>query len=95
MIALLSDLTWHNCVHNFNIIILFFLFTVCTVHMQGYSISCDKCYKTFLHDPQYAKGDPRNLVLIGHWDGFQPFRSTGKHGCGKTRRIHTQFTGRL
>ena len=56
--------------------------------MQGYSISCDECYNTFLHDPQYAKGDPRNLVLIGHWDGFLPFRSTGKHGCGKTRRIH-------
>ena len=52
------------------------------LNMQDY-ISCDACYLDFHHDPQYAKGDPRNLVLIGHWDGFQPFRSTGKHSCGK------------
>ncbi len=27
-------------------------------------------------------GDPRNIVLIGHWDGWQPFNSSGRHYSG-------------
>lgn len=28
-------------------------------------VSCQKCHKKFSHEPKYAKGDPRNLALIG------------------------------
>ncbi len=47
-------------------------------------VSCTECHTSFQHALQYAKGDPRNIALLGHWDGFKPFRSTGQHGCGKT-----------
>ncbi|KAK3718097.1 hypothetical protein QZH41_017201 [Actinostola sp. cb2023] len=44
-------------------------------------VSCKHCHSKFLHELQYARGDPRNLALIAHWDGFQPFgnkkKSTG------------------
>ena len=69
--------------------------------MQGYNISCDECYHEFQHIPQYAKGDPRNIVLIGHWDGFQAFRSTGQHGCGKKNldfillHVHVHYAGTI
>ena len=46
-------------------------------------IVCPHCYHKFSHSPQYARGDPRNLALIGHWDGRQPFSSSNKHSCGK------------
>ena len=46
-------------------------------------ISCTDCHTSFHHTPQYATGDPRNIAIVGHWDGFRPFRSTGKHSCGK------------
>jgi len=29
-----------------------------------------------------AFGDPRNLALLIHWDGWQPFGTTGGHPCG-------------
>ncbi len=45
-------------------------------------VSCGECRHSFQHTPQYARGDPRNIALIGHWDGFKPFRSTGQHSCG-------------
>ena len=28
-------------------------------------VSCQKCHKKFLHEPKYARGDPRNLALMG------------------------------
>lgn len=28
-------------------------------------VSCQKCDKKFSHEPKYARGDPRNLALIG------------------------------
>lgn len=51
-------------------------------NVQG-EISCTECHIVFYHTPQYARGDPRNVALIGHWDGFRPFRSTGRHSCGE------------
>ncbi len=45
-------------------------------------VSCGECHHSFQHTPQYARGDPRNIALIRHWDGFKPFRSTGQHSCG-------------
>ena len=46
-------------------------------------IVCPHCYTKFSHSPKYANGDPRNLALIGHWDGWQPFSSSNRHSCGK------------
>ncbi len=46
-------------------------------------IECPHCYTRFDHSPQYASGDPRNIALIGHWDGWQPFSTSNKHSCGK------------
>ena len=46
-------------------------------------IQCQECHHIFDHEPKFAHGDPRNIALIGHWDGWQPFSTSGKHGCGK------------
>ena len=51
-------------------------------------IQCPECHREFQHIPRYAIGDPRNIVLIGHWDGWQPFGSTGQHSCD----AHVQCT---
>ena len=40
---------------------------------EKYIITCDECRTRWMHTPLYAKGDPRNIALIGHWDGWQPF----------------------
>jgi len=45
-------------------------------------IECPYCYSQFNHTPRFAKGDPRNIALLGHWDGFQPFNTSPKHSCG-------------
>ena len=31
------------------------------------------------HAPSFTKGNPRNIALIGHWDGWQPFGYPGSH----------------
>ena len=49
-------------------------------------ILCPECHHVFQHIPKYARGDPRNIALIGHWDGWQPFGSTGQHSCGESTR---------
>ena len=41
-----------------------------------------ECRTRFDHDVQKAKGDPRNIVLLGYWDGWQPFSLTGKDSLG-------------
>ena len=33
------------------------------------SLICPACHKKFQHCVQSANGDPRNIALIGHWDG--------------------------
>ena len=47
------------------------------------TIICPHCFTKFQHLPQYTIGDPRNLALLGHWDGWQPFSTSNKHSCGK------------
>lgn len=54
--------------------------------MSEINIECTHCYRSFMHTPRYARGDPRNLALIGHWDGWQPFSTSNKHSCGE---LHT------
>lgn len=41
------------------------------------------CANQFNHRLQYTRGDPRNIALIEHWDGWQPFSTSAKHSCGK------------
>ena len=32
-------------------------------------LQCLECHTRFDHDIRKAKGDPRNIALLGHWDG--------------------------
>ena len=42
-------------------------------------ITCPECGARWEHTPSYARGDPCNIALIGHWDGWQPFGYPGAH----------------
>lgn len=54
-----------------------------TEHMHSpVTIHCPCCHNLFSCLPQYAHGDPRNIALLGHWDGWQPFSTSIKHSCG-------------
>lgn len=44
-----------------------------------YEITCPECGTRWKQTPSYATGDPRNIALIGHWDGWQPFGYPGAH----------------
>ena len=33
------------------------------------TVQCLECYSVFDHHPKVISGDPRNIALIGHWDG--------------------------
>jgi len=46
------------------------------------SLICPACHKKFQHCVQSANGDPRNIALIGHWDGWLPFSGSVKHTSG-------------
>lgn len=46
------------------------------------NLTCPLCHKAFTHEPVEAHGDPRNVVYILHWDGFQPFSGKENHGSG-------------
>lgn len=52
--------------------------------VQGYyHVLCEECGTLHKHKPKYTCGEPRNIALIGHWDGWQPFGYPGLHSCGK------------
>lgn len=57
--------------------------------LQHVNVTCPFCHTSFAHLPQYAYGDPRNIALIGHWDGWQPFSTSIKHSCGMFILRHT------
>jgi len=57
-------------------------------HNGEVEITCPECNQVFSHMPKYAAGDPRNTALIGHWDGWQPFGSTGSHSCGRLQYMY-------
>ena len=40
-----------------------------------YTIQCEECGDRKDHQPKFARSEPRNIALIGHWDGWQPFGS--------------------
>ena len=47
------------------------------------SVQCEECGTRVQHQPQYVRGEPCNIALIGHWDGWQPFGYPGSHSCGE------------
>lgn len=42
---------------------------------------CLNCYNIFSYKVKYVKGDFRNLVYIGYWDGWLLYKS-GNYKCG-------------
>ena len=54
-----------------------------TVPTSELSIICPHCFSAFNVSPRYTNGNPRNLAVIDHWNGWQPFSSSNKHSCGK------------
>lgn len=50
---------------------------------EDHSIQCEECGERQVVRPVFVSGEPRNIALIGHWDGWQPFGSPGRHSCGK------------
>lgn len=52
-------------------------------NMNGYNVQCSECGTMQYHMPSFTKGNPRNIALIGHWDGWQPFGYPGSHSCGE------------
>ncbi|XP_048586101.1 uncharacterized protein LOC125568272 [Nematostella vectensis] len=44
-------------------------------------LECPECFNKFSHKAEVARGSPLNLALIGHWDGWQPFSTSGR-SCG-------------
>lgn len=56
-----------------------------------FSLVCDECGTRQQQHPKFAHGDPRNVALIGHWDGWSPFGMPGKHSSGMYSKIGTIF----
>lgn len=44
-------------------------------------LECPECLHEYAHKAEVTRGSPLNLALIGHWDGWQPFSTSGK-SCG-------------
>lgn len=55
-------------------------------------ITCPECGTRWKQGPSYARGDPRNIALIGHWDGWQPFGYPGTHSCGMSVPLRLLYT---
>ena len=58
-------------------------YTIEEVEGTNVSLECPACYTKFSHCVNVTAGDPRNIALIGHWDGWQPFSTSSKHSSGK------------
>ena len=50
---------------------------------EVYTLQCEECGTKEDYQPKFVRGEPRNIALIGHWDGWQPFGAPGQHSCGK------------
>ena len=51
--------------------------------MECMHLQCDECWTKIDYQAKFARGEPRNIALIRHWDGWQPFGAPGQHSCGK------------
>jgi len=49
---------------------------------HSYTVTCCQCGSVNTCKGEKAKGDPRNIALMGHWDGWYPFHSKSSHSCG-------------
>lgn len=49
---------------------------------------CQECGTVQNCHKQYVNGDPRNIVLMGHWDGWLPFQGSKNHGCGRYMNVN-------
>ena len=49
---------------------------------QNYIVTCSDCGSVNTCGGEKAKDDPRNIALIGHWDGWYPFQGKSSHTCG-------------
>ena len=58
-------------------------YTIEEVQGTNVSLECPACYTKFSHSVTITTGDPRNIALIGHWDGWQPFSTSSKHSSGE------------
>jgi hypothetical protein len=48
---------------------------------QRYIFDCEQCTHPIVAKKVKVKGDPRNLALSGHWDGFNVSQKHGKRSC--------------
>ena len=44
-------------------------------------VDCPECFESFPYQIKTTTGSPLTLALIGHWDAWQPFR-TSCRSCG-------------
>lgn len=58
-------------------------YNVETVQGTNISLECSACYIKHSHSVMTTTGDPRNIALIGHWNGWQPFLTSSKHSSGE------------
>ena len=49
---------------------------------HNYTVICSECGTKTTCKGEKARGDPRNIALIGYWDGWYPFQSKSSHSCG-------------
>ena len=42
-----------------------------------YTVTCNDCCSVNTCKGEKAKADPRNIALMGHWDGWYPCHSCG------------------
>lgn len=56
-----------------------------------YTLQCDECGTKIDYQAKFVRGEPRNIALIGHWDGWQPFGAPGQHSCGKLLSINNSM----
>ena len=56
------------------------------------SISCPQCFSTDEFMAKKAKGDPRNLAFILHWDGWSPgfAKTSSARSCGEQEKFSTK-----
>ena len=45
-------------------------------------VICPECGSKNTCKGEKTKGNPRNIALIGDWDGWYPFRRKANHSCG-------------
>ena len=58
------------------------LFAISSFDGHNHTVFSSKCGSKNTYGGEKARGDPRNIALIGHWDGWYPFQCKSSHSCG-------------